>query len=166
MMRVLTVWASLNTAISYRQGMHELLAPIVKVTTSSRPWTLGSESTNTVTITSTITITITITEITRYIDTQTQTDKHTHTHTHTHIHAHTLSTASSFPDSTQSSFLGGGTSQVLQRDIEALERDHSSPSDDEDGRNIADLLQVKEHTVLRAHTHFENISHSYSRGGG
>jgi len=31
MLRVLTVWASLNPAISYRQGMHELLAPLLAV---------------------------------------------------------------------------------------------------------------------------------------
>ena len=38
-------------------------------------------------------------------------------------------------------------SQVLQRDIEALERDHSSRGDDEDARNIEALLQVKEKTA-------------------
>ena len=31
MLRVLTVWASINTEVSYRQGMHELLAPILAV---------------------------------------------------------------------------------------------------------------------------------------
>ena len=31
MLRVLTVWACLHPALSYRQGMHELLAPIIKV---------------------------------------------------------------------------------------------------------------------------------------
>jgi hypothetical protein len=109
-MRVLTVWASLNTAISYRQGMHELLAPIVKVTTSSRSWTLGSESTN--------------------------------THTHTYLVRRYL-----FADSTQTLFSVRMISQVLQRDIEALERDNSSRGDDEDARNIEALLQVKENTA-------------------
>ena len=31
MLRILTVWSSLNPAISYRQGMHELLAPFLVV---------------------------------------------------------------------------------------------------------------------------------------
>ena len=31
MLRVLTVWACLHPCLSYRQGMHELLAPIIKV---------------------------------------------------------------------------------------------------------------------------------------
>lgn len=31
MLRILTVWASLNPAIAYRQGMHELLAPLLAV---------------------------------------------------------------------------------------------------------------------------------------
>ena len=31
MLRVLTIWSSLNPAISYRQGMHELLAPLLVV---------------------------------------------------------------------------------------------------------------------------------------
>jgi TBC1 domain family protein 5 len=31
MLRVLTVWACLHPELSYRQGMHELLAPIIKV---------------------------------------------------------------------------------------------------------------------------------------
>ena len=31
MLRILTVWSSLNPAISYRQGMHELLAPLLVV---------------------------------------------------------------------------------------------------------------------------------------
>lgn len=31
MLQILTVWACLHPVISYRQGMHELLAPMVKV---------------------------------------------------------------------------------------------------------------------------------------
>jgi TBC1 domain family protein 5 len=31
MLRILTVWSSLNPSISYRQGMHELLAPLLAV---------------------------------------------------------------------------------------------------------------------------------------
>ena len=31
MLRILTIWASLNPVISYRQGMHELLAPLLAV---------------------------------------------------------------------------------------------------------------------------------------
>lgn len=31
MLRILTVWASINTEVSYRQGMHELLAPLLAV---------------------------------------------------------------------------------------------------------------------------------------
>jgi hypothetical protein len=31
MLRILTIWSSLNPAISYRQGMHELLAPLLAV---------------------------------------------------------------------------------------------------------------------------------------
>lgn len=31
MLRILTVWSSVNPVISYRQGMHELLAPLLAV---------------------------------------------------------------------------------------------------------------------------------------
>ena len=42
MLRILTIWASLHPAISYRQGMHELLAPLIAVL--ERDCVQGSDS--------------------------------------------------------------------------------------------------------------------------